>query len=85
MTITPELISLGTAVGVGIGWVAKHYQSNWNGNGKLTKEDHDKICRLTTEPFKERFIQGEAEFRELRQMIENKFDSMYERIDRLIK
>jgi hypothetical protein len=85
MTINPELISIGTAVGVGMGWAAKHFQSSRNGNGKLSKDDHEKICRLTTEPFKERFIQGEAEFRELRQMIESKFDAMYERIDRLIK
>jgi hypothetical protein len=79
-TLVGAICTIVTATSV---WLLKN-NLPWSGKDRrLSKEDHAEICRLTTEPFKERFVQGEENFRELRELIEHKFEIMLERIDKL--
>ena len=58
-----ETILFNTAAGIVVGgaWVVQYILKSRNGNGKLTKTEHDRLC----EPIKESLRRGEKQFDDL--------------------
>jgi hypothetical protein len=63
-----EIVLFNTAAGIVVGaaWVIQSVLKNRNGNSKLTRTEHDRLC----EPIKESLKRGEKQFDDLNDKID---------------
>ena len=96
--LTTIMYTVSVGVGAGLGFVAKNFMFSSNGkdtvkiakdqhNGfdKLSKAQHDEICKLKMDSIHFRFDTGDENFKELKKSMDDTRERLLERIDRMYK
>ena len=76
MVIDTILLNGAAGLVVGSAWVARTLWSSHNGNGKLSKEDHEERCKV----IKERLDRGDKQFDDIMKKIDDNHKDTIEHI-----